>query len=556
MLTHLQIKNYVLIDNLELSLSKGLTIITGETGAGKSILLGAIGLLLGQRAEARVLYDPQIKCIVEGTFDLSEYELEATFEEEDLDYSALTHIRREIAPTGKSRAFINDTPVTLDLLRRITERLVDIHSQHDSILLGNGGVQTDLLDAYGGNTPDVRHYHSKFKAWKDAEEALALLKREAASIRKENDYNQYLWQELDTVNLQPGELEALENEQAVLENASAIKSKFHDMSQYLDGPEISALSILNEVAQLLNQANRLAPAYLPLGKRLTDAIVELKDIAGDVEDVADGVEVNDERMETVSQRLDLLYQLIKKHQKTSLDELIEVRDELRQRITQFENLDEALQTAQQAATSAHKEMLLAGNKLSEARKACVPRFENLITETARDLGIPHAVFKVNLAELDQPSATGLNRIEFLFSANKGVPPHPLKQAASGGEFSRLMLAFKYAVAGQKQLGTLIFDEIDTGISGEIARKMGEMLRQMGEKHQLITITHLHQIAAFGAHHLYVYKDNSSDTTVSKIKTMSDEERVTELAQMIGGTNPSAAVVANARELLEKSAWRR
>lgn len=552
MLIHLQIKNYVLIDDLELSLSPGLTIITGETGAGKSILLGAIGLLLGQRAEAKVLSDQAKKCVVEGTFDIAGYDLKDLFESEDLDYSPQTHIRREIAPGGKSRAFVNDTPVNLDLLRRITGQLIDIHSQHDSILLGNGVVQTELLDAFCRNSPVLADYQAAFRKWKDAEDALRDLKEEAAGIRKENDYHHYLWQELDAAKLNEGEVETLEAEQAILENAAEIKSKFIEMSQYFDGSEISALQLLNEIAHQLQYVNRLAPAYQVLAQRLTNAILELKDIAAEIEDTAESVEVNEERIGEVGQRLDLLYLLLKKHQVETPGELVVLRDELRERINKFESLDSDLKRAQDHADTAWKKLATASKNLSETRKKGVPAFEKLIGEISRELGITHAVFKVSLTAAAQPTLTGPDKIEFLFSANKGIAPQPLKNVASGGEFSRLMLAFKYAVAEKKKLATLVFDEIDTGISGEIARKMGEMLKTMGRTHQLIAITHLHQIASFATTHLYVFKDNSRETTVSKIRKFSDEERIGELAQMIGGANPSAAVMANARELLEKS----
>ena len=552
MLTHLFIRNYVLIDDLELDLSPGLTIITGETGAGKSILLGAIGLLLGQRSESRVLFSNDTKCIIEGTFDISGYKLEPLFAAEELDYSSVTIIRREITPTGKSRAFINDTPVTLDLLRRITGQLVDIHSQHDSILLGNGAVQVELLDAFAGNEQKLTGYRKAYEAYRKAEDSFARLKEEAGHIRKENDYNLFLWQELAAADLQAGEIEALENELGILENASEIKSRFHGMHQLLDGQEVSALSLLNEASQMAGQVNRLVPAYQALFQRLGNTLLELKDLTAEIEDIAENVEVNEERISRVSERLDLLYLLLKKHHSEEISELMEIRDQLRQKIDKFENLDAELREAAQYVESARALMLESGKILSQARREAAPRFENLVTGIARELGITHAVFTVALSDAGVPGGSGLDRIEFLFSANKGLAPQPLKAVASGGEFSRLMLAFKYVVAEKKQLPTLIFDEIDSGISGEIARKMGEILKQMGRRHQLIAITHLHQIAAFGNEHFYVYKDNSSDTTVSKIKRLSDGERVQELAQMIGGRNPSESVIANARELLEKS----
>lgn len=552
MLTHLFIRNYVLIDHLELSLSPGLTTITGETGAGKSILLGAIGLLLGQRAETRVLLAPDSKCVIEGTFDVSGYHLRELFEAEELDYAPLTIIRREIAPTGKSRAFINDTPVNLDLLRRVTEQLVDIHSQHDSILIGNSPVQTELLDAFAGNESRLDTYQQHYDAYRQAEEALRKLQEESGSIRKENDYHQYLWQELENARLRTGEMEELESELAILENASEIKAKFSSIHQYLDGGEISALSLLNETAHTLNQVNRLAPAYEALSRRLGDVLMELRDLSAEIEDVAENVEVNEQRTTEVSERLDLLYQLIKKHQAGNTGELIAIRDDLRLKINKFENLDGELQQAREKAAQAKARMLESGQKLSGSRRKAAPVFEKLVTGIARDLGITHAVFEVNLSEGSLPSAKGLDMIEFRFSANKGSAPQPLKNVASGGEFSRLMLAFKYAVAEKKQLATLIFDEIDSGISGEIARKMGEILKQMGRRHQLITITHLHQVAAFGNEHFHVYKDDTLPKTVSRIRKLSDPERVQELAQMIGGRNPSESVISNARELLEKS----
>lgn len=552
MLTHLSIKNYLLIDNLELDLTSGLTIITGETGAGKSILLGAIGLLLGQRAETKVLFDQQSKCVIEGTFDISGYELKDFFDAVELDYFPSTIIRREISPAGKSRAFVNDTPVTLDLLKRITEQLVDIHSQHDNILLGDGAVQVELMDAFAGNRELLTAYRSDFKAWKQAEEALENLVREAGNLSKEHDYHRYLWEELDKANLRENELEDLENELAVLENAAEIKSRFIQVYQNLEGQEFSVISLVNESMSLLNQVNRLAPAYQQFSERLSNVAVELKDLSGEIGDMADNVEINDERLSEVNERLDLLYKLIKKHQVVKVDELIQIRDELKVKIDQFENLDADLNKARSRAEGARSKMLKSGEALSKSRKSAVPSFEHLITEIVRDLGIVNAVFRIHIGDARQPGLNGTDLIEFLFSANKGMQPQPLKNVASGGEFSRLMLAFKYAVAGKKELGTLIFDEIDSGISGEVARKMGGILQQMGQRHQLLTITHLHQIAAFGKEHFYVYKDHDGDVTVSRIRKLSPEERILELAQMIGGQNPSEAVISNARELLEKS----
>ncbi len=551
MLTHLLIKNYALIEHLEFSLSDGLTIITGETGAGKSILLGAIGLLQGNRADTKALHNPTLKCIIEGTFDSSGYALESLFEEAELDYAQPSYIRREISPNGKSRAFVNDTPVTLDLLKRISDRLLDIHSQHDSILLGQNEFQLDIVDAVAGSGPLLQVFQQDFGAFKDARQELETLQAESSKIRKELDYHHFLLTELTDASLQPGEQASLENELALLEHATEIKSRLLLAGDYLDNHEHSVLSVLKEALTQLKQATRLVPAFQPLADRTESALLELKDLAAEIAGKFTETTVSPERLSEVNERLNLLYQLQKKHQTADVEALIGIRDQLQEQIDKALNLDADLSRSEQRLAKAGEQLDKSARQLSVARKAALPALEAAISGKVKELGIPDATFTIRL-QAAPVTKNGIDLLTFLFSANKGIPPQELRQVASGGEFSRLMLVIKSIIATKRQLPTIIFDEIDTGISGEIAVKMGEMIDQMSKNHQILAITHLHQIAARGKEHYYVFKDNSGDKTISKIKKITGEERVLELAQMIGGQHPSPLVISNARELLSKS----
>ncbi|SDG74187.1 DNA replication and repair protein RecN [Dyadobacter soli] len=548
MLSNLLIKNYALIKHLEMSPDPGLNIITGETGAGKSIMLGAIGLLLGNRADAKSLYDSSEKCVIEGTFNLTGYDLAPNFEDENLDFSEECIVRREISAAGKSRAFINDTPVNLETLRKIGMQLLDVHSQHDSILLGNNEFQLRVVDSYAENADLLKTYSADFNAYREAVKAFEELKRQASQLRKEFDYDQFLFQELNNAGLKADEQEKLEQELTILENAVEIKEKLQLAHAYLDNPENSALDLLKSAVGSLTQASRLVNEYDILRQRAQSAFIELRDLADEIDQVNGNVELDSSRTEVVQERLDLIYSLLKKHQVSTLGQLLDIEANLQGKLSIVMNLDDDLAKAEKKVAQTQEKMLAGAKKLSERRKKVTKAIEKLILDRLYELGIPNASLSIQVTET-APTPSGIDSVTFLFSGNKGIVPQELKLVASGGEFSRLMMVIKYILADKRKLPTIIFDEIDTGVSGEIAKKMGKMMQNMAINHQIIAITHLHQIASSGDAHYFVYKDHSSDRTVSRIKKLTIDERVQEIAQMIGGHNPSEAVLHNAREMI-------
>lgn len=550
MLSHLLIKNYALIEQLELTPDAELNIVTGETGAGKSIMLGAIGLLLGNRADTKVLYDPGLKCVIEGTFDVSGYFIEQLFEDEELDYSSTCVVRREISPSGKSRAFVNDTPVNLEALRRVTSQLMDVHSQHDSVLLGSNEYQLQIVDIYAQDENLLRDYDTDYQAYRLRKTALDKLKAEASAMRKEFDYNNFLYRELAKTQLQAGEQEQLEEELNVLENAEEIREKLQLAYDYLDNSEQSVVSLLKGAVSTLSAISKLSGQYAGLQERAQSTLIELRDLADEISTEQESVETDESQADKVRERLNTLYQLFKKHAVTSVDELLAIQNDLQQKVSKVENMDEEMAAAEEAATEARVKMMHSAEILSETRRAVLPDIEGEIGALLQELGMPNASLRIG-AETGKPSATGIDTVTFMFSANKGIKPQQLKNVASGGEFSRLMMAIKYILASKRSLPTIIFDEIDTGVSGEIAIRMGNMMKDMAHNHQIIAITHLPQIAAQGTRHYFVYKDHSADKTVSRIRQLSFDERVTEIAQMIGGKSPSANTIKNAREILKQ-----
>ncbi|MVM32655.1 DNA repair protein RecN [Spirosoma sp. HMF4905] len=552
MLSHLLIKNYALIDELELMPDRELNIITGETGAGKSIMLGAIGLLLGNRADTRVLYNPEQKCVIEGTFGVSGYAIERIFDEEELDYSNTCIVRREISVSGKSRAFVNDTPVNLETLRRVTSQMMDIHSQHDSVLLGSNEYQLEIVDTYAQNDALLKTYRSDYQTYRTSKAAYDQLQSEASAMRKEFDYNNFLYEELTKAQLQPDEQESLEQELTILENAEEIKERLQLAYEYLDNTEQSVIDFLKGAVSNLSYISKLSDQYEQLQQRAQSSLIELRDLADEISTEQDQVEVDDIRAETIRERLNLLYQLQTKHQTKDVQGLIALRNELGQKVSKVLNLDDALSEAKAQTTAAYAQLQTSAEALSVSRQTVLVPIEHEIGALLHDLGMPNASLKIQ-AETAKPTPTGVDTIAFLFSANKGMKPQQLKNVASGGEFSRLMMAIKYILANKRSLPTIIFDEIDTGVSGEIAIKMGNMMRDMAHSHQIIAITHLHQIAGQGTAHYFVYKDHSSDKTVSRIKRLTLDERINEIAQMIGGKNPSASALKNAREILKQRA---
>jgi DNA repair protein RecN (Recombination protein N) len=557
MLIDLKIKNYALIEQLEMNPSPVLNIITGETGAGKSIMLGAIGLLLGNRADSKLLFNQEQKCVIEGVFDISQYNLKEVFTAEDLDFDEQCILRREISPSGKSRAFVNDTPVTLDVLRKIGENLMDIHSQHDTLQLGDTSFQLNILDIYAGNTSlDIyagnlsylKDYNETYRRYKKLEGDYKKLTDQLAQAQKELDYNTFLLNELEEINLQADEQEQLETELKELENAEDIKLKLTQAVQHLSESEFNITSALKDTAHLIGQLALFSPKYEELRTRTESCMIELNDIAGELEDAERRTEADPARTTEVQERLNVIYTLQRKHQVQTIAELLEIQRELEGKVGSVLNLDNAIASTEKAMKEAEKAMLEKAAVLSERRKASFGKFEQELYILLAELGMPNARIVIQHKDA-APTATGTDEISILFSANKGSAPQSLVKAASGGEFSRLMLSVKYMLADKTALPTIVFDEIDTGISGEVAVKVGRMMQQMAQKHQIIAISHLPQIAAQGNSHYFVYKEDREDRTISRVKKLNEEERVNEIAHMIAGANPSANAYQSAKELL-------
>ncbi len=549
MLTNLLIRNYALIQQLEMRPDKELNIITGETGAGKSIMLGAVGLLLGNRADTKVLYAPEEKCIIEGNFDVSEYDLRPVFEEEELDYEATCIIRREINPSGKSRAFINDTPVNLDTLRKVGTSLIDVHSQHDTLMLGSNEYQLSILDAYAQNRAVFKGYQAAYRQYRKSEDTYKQLSENAATFRKELDYNSFLLEELLAAKLEAGEQERLEEELNLLENAEDVKLKLNAAVDALANSEYAVNSNLRTVISQVNTISNLSERYAALRERLESCWIELKDIASEIESEEADVDLDPERIDVINERLSAIYKLQQKHSVKNVEELLEIQRDLDDKVSRVLNLDEVIAEAKAKVDASRQEMMRRAEELSGTRRAVMPAIESELKGLLAEVGMPNASVKIS-HNTGKPINTGTDEIKFLFTANKGIAPQDLKSVASGGEFSRLMFCVKYILADKTSLPTIIFDEIDTGISGGIALKLGKMMEDMGHRHQVITITHSHQIAARGKAHYFVYKDTSAAKTISRMKRLTDQGRVFEVARMIGGEPPSEAAIKNAKEFLE------
>lgn len=549
MIKSLLIKNYALIQNLQMDPSPYFNTITGETGAGKSIMLGALGLLLGNRADTKVLFEEGQKCVIEGVFNIAELNLNELFDSFELDYLDETIIRREISPAGKSRAFINDTPVTLDIMKELGNFLVDIHSQRDTYLLGTAAHQIRMIDGFAQNRDLLSNYKSIYKRFKNQESAYKDLQLHAEELSKEADYNHFLLEELDKAAIQEGELEQLEEELKIIEHAEDIKSKLFECLEILDQSEFSINTGLQQVSKNITQITNLADHFEPLRTRLDSSFHELKDIAKEIENESHRVEFDQERLEEIQERVGLFYQLLQKHHTNEDKELILIRETLREKVNKVLNIDDNLSHAKEQYEKLQAELSTAGKILSESRKSVINNFKKELEFLLQDLAMPHATIDIRYEEYT-PSESGVDKITFLFSANAGIAPDELKNVASGGEFSRLMFCIKYILAGKTALPTIIFDEIDTGISGEIALKMVKMMRKMSSKHQVVAITHLPQIAASGDEHYFVFKENESKRSVSKVKLLQQEERELEIAKMIAGENPTETAIQSARELLQ------
>jgi DNA repair protein RecN (Recombination protein N) len=545
----LTIKNYALIRRLELRPAPGMTVITGETGAGKSIMLGALGLLLGNRADTKVQWEDEEKCITEAEFDISAYKLKALFDEADVDYSPTTLIRREIASSGKSRAFINDTPVTLETLRKISSRLMDIHSQHETLELGTSAFQLELVDSYAANTSIRQEYRAAWSAFRTLSEKLEALKAEGRTLAEESDFIRFQLDELTKAAAADGELEALESELTIQENAEDIKTKFNTIAGTLAG-EQSVSTMLALVRGQLQATATFSPAYQQLFDRITSLKIELDDLAAEIEHEESKVEFDPRKLEKVSERLDLLNRLLQKHRVKTIAELNRIQDNLAQRADKFTNLDGQLAELGQQVAAAEKRMMELADTLSKSRSKAFAPLGKQLTGLLKELGIPEAQLNISSQEI-APGPGGKDKVEVYFSANKGIAPRPLASVASGGEFSRVMFAVKYVMAEKTAMPTLILDEIDTGVSGEIAIGLGRLMKEMSKSHQLISITHLPQIAAKGDAHYFVYKDSSSRKTVTSVRELESTERIEEIAKMISGDKPTMSAIENARELINR-----
>lgn len=549
MLQHLSIKNYALIDKLEIDFSEGLTIVTGETGAGKSILLGALALLIGQRADTQVLQDKSKKCIVEGIFKINKNSVIGFFEQNDFDFELLTTIRREINPEGKSRAFINDTPVNLNQLKDLSVSLIDIHSQHETLTLNTSGFQLSVIDAYAQHNPLLADYRIKYKEYKELEGRLQQVSEEECQSKKDLDYYQFQFDELEQTQLINGEQIPLEQELEVLNNSEEIKACLLKAYTTIQAGELNLLGSLNEIKNSISRISRFNPTIAELNVRLNSVNIELKDISNELEVLESDIVFSPARLEEINERLDLIYGLQKKHQLQSVEELIILKETLGEKIYAISSLEDQIVKLKTELDHLYKKLFSIANKISENRKGVVDKIQNDITALLVQLAMPNAQFKVEHTLLEVLHTDGIDKVKFLFSANKGGDFKDLNKVASGGELSRLMLTIKSLIAQLTALPTIIFDEIDTGVSGDVADKVGSIMELMSGAMQVITITHLPQIACKGETHLFVYKEDAEKQTLTRVKKLKKEERVQEIAKMLSTGTPSAAALKNAKELL-------
>ncbi|MFT4771496.1 MAG: DNA repair protein RecN (Recombination protein N) [Cryomorphaceae bacterium] len=547
MLTHLSIRHYALIDHLEIDLSDGLNIITGETGSGKSIILGALSLILGERAEKRVVKEGQKKCIVEGAFKLDAEKWKAIFDSSDLDFEVNSTLRREVLASGKSRAFINDTPVNLKLLREIALELVDIHSQHQTIQLNNPEFQLGVIDSYAKAIEEKRNYVIAFNSYSAAQKRLKELQASLAQDKREMDFVAFQLNEFEEINLDQIEENELEEEYNMLSNSEEIAQKLHGAVELLNEGESPILSNLKEVGVLMEEISEYSNAYRDLSQRIKSAIIELDDVVLDAQNASGDIEMNPKRLAQLDTIRSVIFRLEQKHSVLGVESLKAKRDELAQRISGSENLEEEIVLLTKEVTKGLVVVRKVGELLSNKRKASSSEFTTSLELLLGLLNMKKASFELHFEEIDSPAANGFDKLEMRFSANPGRKPEPLKNVASGGELSRLMLSIKKLSASQGR--TIILDEIDTGVSGEVANSMGRIMKEMGVNQQVISITHLPQIASKGETHFKVFKEESDRSTKTRIERLDEKERVVEIAQMLSGAETTTAAMDNARDLL-------
>lgn len=549
MIKRLFISNFALINEMDVTFPGKLTVITGETGAGKSIFLEALGLVLGNRADLNALRNRSKKCVVEAEFDIGELDLKNFFENEDLDYDPTLILRREINAEGKSRSFLNDTPVSLQVLKSISEKLIDINSQHQTLQLNQANFQMEMVDAFAGSLNVLKQYKKIFAQLSKAKNHLSELEAQEAQAKKELDYIQFLCNELDEAHLKVGDLKALEEESLMLENAEMIKNSLANANTVLLSGEVNVLNSLTQVKQTLQSLNKFGNKYQELFERLNSSYIELKDISTDLENAENLVNVDNQKLDALNNRIDLLNRLLKKHNVKQEEDLIKIKVEIEEKLTRFGSLENEIDKTKKQILSLEKETTSLAKELTLLRKSAVVAIEKETKSLLAELSMLNAQFKVELGQLTQLNSTGLDSVKFMFSANKGGDLSELHKVASGGELSRLMLSLKSLLATKKKIASIVFDEIDTGVSGDVADKIGSILQRMGENMQVVVITHLPQMASKGQHHLFVYKEDDSEQTVSFIKELSADERTLEVAKMLSTGQPTAAALSNARELL-------
>lgn len=550
MLKRLLVENYALIDKSEIELSSGFSVITGETGAGKSILLGALNLILGQRADTKSIKDPARKCVVEAVFDISNYDLKPFFEAEDLDYEEECVMRREIVASGKSRSFINDTPVNVTTMKSLGDRLLDIHSQHENLLLNDSRFQLQIVDSIAKNGDCLQTYEAEYSKLNSISRRLQKLRDELAQKNANRDYAEFQLTQLVEAALVADEQELLEAEAEQLEHASEIKEALLKAVYLLDESEQSVNQSLKDSVSTLNSVSNYLGGLNDLSERLNSCLIETKDILRELEVLNNDMDVDPNRLDFVNTRLDTIYTLEKKHNVDSVAGLLELQASYEQQLQDLEFGSEEIEALEKELAEQTQKVLALAQELSKARKACAPQIETELSDLLHELGMPNARLSLDFKALEKCGPTGLDVVTFLFSANKDRGMQPITAIASGGEISRVMLSLKYVLSKSAALPAIIFDEIDTGVSGEIAAKMGAMMQNMSAHMQVLSITHLPQIASKGAQHFKVYKKDVESGTVSSIKQLSKEERIAEIAQMLSGANLTDAAINNAKELLK------
>ena len=551
MLTALSIKNYALIDDLKVDFPEGFIIITGETGSGKSIMLDALSLILGKRADMSALRNKEEKCIIEAEFSLQNYEFQPLFQELDIDYDPQTIIRREILPSGKSRAFVNDVPATLEVLSRLGQVLVDIHSQHQTLALSDTSFQFAIIDAMANNKPLLTEYVQLHQLLKKEQKKLEELIEFQKNAKKEYDYNLHQLKELKSATLEEGILEELEESYEEASNIEDIKENVSESLYLLNDENIGILNNLRELKRSFSSLTEYKQLYRDLYERIESAFLELEDLASEISDIDESIEADPDNLEQISKQLNNIYTLQKKHSVATVEELIAIQQELEEAVSKTESVDIDLNKQKKIVEEQHTATLKKANQLHKAREKVIPALDKKLTSFMHELGMPNGRFAITLTSTDTFFANGNDELSFLFSANKGGEFGQLKKVASGGELSRIMLAVKAIMAEHTALPTIMFDEIDTGVSGEISQKMGDIMKQMSQNRQVFAITHLPQIAAKGAYHFKVFKEDSKGKTTTHLKLLTEEERITELSEMLEGKNSGASARNHAIELLRK-----